>query len=248
MEDALYRVINGLSAASPTTLIVGTTTVTTTITSLGGGETEFFGTGIMEDMVRKSRLVYSEYTTSANFYYGAQVGEFGIEMSNNTEIRGQAGGAGNVYSNGAVLAGPNTAITGELRVASGIFDDQTASSTVCNQDVTVGQSNPQVDFAQSFRPSSTTLIHSIDFYIKKVGNPSSATVRIVNDNAVTGGIFYASESTVYLENNVTLTSVVGNGLTLDNNAYIEYDVAIEDLTFSTGPSGGSFISEWEEEE
>jgi hypothetical protein len=43
-----------------------------------------------------------------------------------------------------------------------------------------------------------------------------------------------------------IREATGYKLYLDNNAEIEYEVGLEDTTFSSGPSGGWDVVSWEE--
>ncbi|MEK7165237.1 MAG: choice-of-anchor R domain-containing protein, partial [Patescibacteria group bacterium] len=81
------------------------------------------------------------------------------------------------------IGGNGANVTGNLTVATSVIEDVQARSTVCNQDQIVGQTNPQIDFAQSFIASDSLPLYKISINIKKIGSPSSPTVRIVNDNS-----------------------------------------------------------------
>lgn len=132
--------------------------------------------------VRKVRAVLKT-DAGISFFYGAQAGEGGIIMEENSRIEGAGGVAGNIYSNGPVTGDQGATITGDVTVATGIAEDNQARSTVCNQDQVAGQTSPQIDFAQSFQPSETKTLSKASLYIKKVGSPQNATVRIaVNNN------------------------------------------------------------------
>ena len=69
-------------------------------------------------------------------------------------------------------------------------------------------------------------------------------------NNATGAIFYAGNGLVYLHNNVTVTNLVANQISLQNGAKIIYDTALENVDFGTsGGGGGSFnVKYWREVE
>ncbi len=56
-------------------------------------------------------------------------------------------------------------------------------------------------------------------------------------NNVSGAIFYAPNGKVVVDNNVHLTGVVGDSITLNNNAVLTYDIGLADAHFASGPGG-----------
>ena len=67
----------------------------------------------------------------------------------------------------------------------------------------------------------------------------------VQNNAA-GAVFYASNGLIRLRNNMKVREATGYKIHLDNNAEVEYEVGLGDITFSSGPSGGWQIVNWEE--
>jgi len=214
-EDVVYRFRTGKQVLSPEILSLYDNTVTTIVTDVGSNAKQIISEG---DVSGHIRLVKTDLTTSTGvaFAYGAQVGEGGLYMGTNTSIEGVGGAVGNVYSNGSIIGNGNNVITGDAIVSTNIVEDNQARSTVCNQDKIVGQSNPEIDFAQSFVPGDSQSLAKISIYIKKVGSPSSRTVRIVDDNA-------GSPATSELASGTLNSSLVGSN----------YDWI--DIVFSTPP-------------
>lgn len=118
-------------------------------------------------------------TTEASFHYGVQSGNGGFEFGNNAYVDG------NIYANGNVVGSPGAYVTGTVWVAGGTSLTPDQQSTVYNSDFIFGQASPDVDIAQSFKLSADAFVNKISLYIKKVGTPSSVTVRILADN---GGV------------------------------------------------------------
>lgn len=112
IEDALLRLAKNLTWSSASSLTVGEARATTTISDIIGGARTIISEGEAFAKVRKVSAVYEISTEKASFYYGAQVGEGGIEMQDTSKIDG------NVFSNGNVvnLSG-NPEITGTVKVA-----------------------------------------------------------------------------------------------------------------------------------
>lgn len=182
MEDAVYRIKKNKQISAQETMTIDANTVTTNISDISGGK-EIIANGNFTNNVRRVKINLATDTTGIEFFYGAQVGEGGLEMGQNSRIEGAGGTVGNVYSNGSVTGANDAKITGDLTVATGIAEDVQARSTVCNQDNIVGETNPVIDHAQSFQPSDSKPLAKISLYIKKVGNPSSRDVFITADNS-----------------------------------------------------------------
>src|SRR3989344_1259336 len=184
-EDALYRIKKNKQISSPEFTTLNEMTVSVTVNDSGGGEKEIITMGDSNN----ARNIRASVSTGQgyDFFYGAQVGEGGLEMENNASVQGVGGAMGNVYSNGPVTGSSGANVTGNLTVAISAIEDVQARSTVCNQDQIVGQTNPQIDFAQSFTASDSLPLYKISLYIKKVGSPSSRTLRVVNNNSGSPG-------------------------------------------------------------
>lgn len=97
-EDILLRLRNGVNWSSPNILKVGSATTTTTVSDMIGGSRTVASQGNASDIIRKAQVVYDISADSVSFYYGAQIGDGGLEMGNNSRVRG------NVFSNGSVIA------------------------------------------------------------------------------------------------------------------------------------------------
>lgn len=121
--------------------------------------------------------------TWAAFHYGVQVGNGGFIMNGGSIVNGS------IYSNGDIVATNGVTITGSAIAASPIATttDQAndtptpISSCTGSTCITFADSTGTQDIAQGFQISSAVGLNNIQFYIKKVGTPGNATVRIVND-------------------------------------------------------------------
>ena len=186
-EDIFYRVKSGMNAPSPSTMILNDSYATTTKTVIDANTLDIETESSIEKHTRKSKLRVSNLNVSAEFLYGAQIGSWGVDMANNTEVRGVLPAVGDIYANGSIRGtGFGTVVTGNAFSSTGIIQDNIASSTSCLGDVVVGKVSPEVDYAQSFvaNASADSLDH-VDIYVRKTGNPNSRTVRIVADD---GGV------------------------------------------------------------
>jgi len=170
-----------MDIGSQETYLLNGSSATATITDLGNNIKSVIARGSTSDHVRS---IASEVTTfiSVDMNYGAQVGEGGITMGGGSKIYG-SGPDGNVVSSGAVFGAGGAEVVGDLTVSSGISEDSTAQSIVCNTDQIVGQSNPQIDHAQSFISSTSSPLAKVSLYIKRNNNVADANILITSDVA-----------------------------------------------------------------
>ncbi|MDD3662823.1 MAG: hypothetical protein PHT84_03080, partial [Candidatus Pacebacteria bacterium] len=189
VEDVIYRLKNGLQVESVINLVLGDSSAITTITDLSGGKKQINSLG---DTNQRQRRVGTVLTTSAgvSFNYGVQAGQGGIHLDSGRIY-------GNVYSNG-----PITATSSGSNIISG--SAISANSPNFTSDQENGSGNPSYsvtfstsqDVAQSFRVSADNNLSKIQFYIKKVGSPNNATVKIVNDNGGSPGTTVLASGTL----------------------------------------------------
>lgn len=80
------------------------------------------------------------------------------------------------------------------------------------------------------------------------GGEDGSAIKVKNN--ASGVIFYAGNGLIYLNNNVTVTDVVGKQLNLQNGAKIIYDTLLSNVNFGGGGGGGgSFdVKYWKEVE
>lgn len=188
IEDVYYRIIKGKIVPANETIALNGATSTVVVATPSATQYEVYTTGnSANNEVRKIYLSISKNITSVIMPYGAQVGEGGIDMSNNTTIDGLGLANGDIYSDGQVIgfSSGGVTITGNVITSSGLISDQEASSTSCVTDEIVGQTNPNIDYAQSFMMSGTSSeqLASVALYLKRNGNATGANIRITADNA-----------------------------------------------------------------
>ncbi len=174
VEDALYRIRNNKQISASETLILGNSSTTTTVTDISTSQKEIISLGDTDSNERKIDTIVTT-GVGVSFSYGVQTGKGGFSMANNSGI------IGSVYSNGPITG--SGYITGSATSAnsSNLTSDQSNGSGVPAYDITFGNASATQDFAQSFQVSSNEVVNKVQLYLKKVGNPSNLTVRIVND-------------------------------------------------------------------
>ncbi|PIR58154.1 MAG: hypothetical protein COU71_00170 [Parcubacteria group bacterium CG10_big_fil_rev_8_21_14_0_10_38_31] len=174
IEDVLYRIKRGKNISSAESIITPGGQVDSVISSLIGGNKEVIATASIDGYIRKIKAVLSS-SYGFEFFYGVQVGAGGLSLKNNSIVEGS------VYSDGSITGQSGSIITGDAYVATklSLFD----SWTINNNETLFGKEVPVLDVAQSFTTSGSGTLAQIDFYLKKTGNPSNATVRILADDA-----------------------------------------------------------------
>lgn len=134
VEDAVYRILAGKDIDSSETLLVGTGSTTVLITDLGDQKI-IRSEGKKDEFQQIIEAKINITTAETNFFYGAQVGEGGILMSNNSRINGS------VYSGGDITGNSGALITGDAYVAAGSPAVLNESWQTQNADVAVGKND-----------------------------------------------------------------------------------------------------------
>jgi hypothetical protein len=184
IEDAIFRIKNSMPISPNYIMAIDAGQAVVSIDSPNPNTRIIRATGARGNVSKTLEARLSIQTINPEFFYGAQAGDLGIKMENNSRIEGAGGQPGNIYSNGPVEGskeGGDSVITGTVFVATGMQEDQTHK--VYNSDQIFGQANPVIDIAQSFRPSQTNTLVKVSVYIKKVGKPDDGQVRILTDSA-----------------------------------------------------------------
>lgn len=175
MEDAIYRLKKGKQISTSETLNLNGNSVNTVITSISGGK-EIISEGEDDGYIRKVKTKVLAGTGVA-FNYGVQTGQGGFFLGGGSMVNG------NVYSNGSIISTDGAEITGSAiaaNVSAMIADQKNESPSVPPYSILFAKENATQDFGQSFEVSASDKLNKISFYIKKVGNPSGATVRVLS--------------------------------------------------------------------
>lgn len=197
VEDVIYRLKNGLAVDDNEELTVAGSQASVIITDIPGGK-EVESVGELDNLIRKTTAAV-KVGQGAAFHYGVQSGAGGFTLNNN------AGVNGSVYANGVIDGENGSFVTGSAISASAaaLSADQVNNTPASpDQSLTFRDTAPTQDLAQSFKLDNTDPLNKIRFYLKKVGNPGSATVKIVNDssgqpgsNVLTTGTLSSSQVT-----------------------------------------------------
>jgi len=185
VEDAIYRVKNAMSISVSETLVVDNVTATTTITDINGNQKQI--ESLANDSSRERKLTaIVETSDGVSFNYGLQTGTGGIALSNNSGVYG------NVYSNGWVSGTSGSFVTGTVYSADGadpVLEQSNTTPASPSYTVNFGNTSASQDFGQSFVPTvprfvlgTNNQVTKARVYIKKVGSPANATIRIMTNH------------------------------------------------------------------
>jgi len=97
IEDSLLRLKKGMNYSKSNSLTIDNGTATINISDPIGGSRVITSLGDVVNRIRKTQVVFVITTDNISFHYGAQAGDGGIEMENNSRI------VGNVFSNGSII-------------------------------------------------------------------------------------------------------------------------------------------------
>lgn len=218
VEDVMYRIKNNMNVGSSENLIIDDSSTTTTITDVSSNQKEIVSLGDTNSIQRKIKTTVTT-GVGTSFSYGILTGEGGFDMNNGSKI------IGSVYSNGPITG--SGSITGSATSANSpsLVSDQSNGSGIPAYDVTFGNTNGTQDFTQSFQVGTTGAVNKVQFYLKKVGNPSNITVYITSDSS-------GSPS------NTILTSATLSAASVSTNyGWI-------DVPFSSNPQLSSSLTYW----
>lgn len=175
---------------------------------------------------KKTIIVSASKGEGMSFNYAIQVGEGGMEMSNNSQINGS------VYSNGNIIMTNNSKITGDAYVAGGVATNADQESDCASINCTefifgknVGGDN-RLDPAQSFIPESSNYLNKVSLKLKKIGLPSDIPVRILANNSGKPD-----------KNNVLANGTLNANLVTGNYNFV-------DVTFNNSPHLQSDTTYW----
>jgi len=235
LEDAVYRLKNGLDLVSGETLVLNGYTTTITLADTAFGKT----VNTSSDRAGVFRKMQSEVVLGSGtvFNYGVQAGQGGFTLTNSSRI------IGNVYSNGPVVGAGNT-ITGNvvsvgasglirnIRVTGSAYANTIADSNITQNAYYVTKTNTTVsgtsypnspDQAPISLPISDTQITELENDAASGGTISSPCPYVISSNTIIGPKKINCDLEISGSATVTLLGslwVTGN-VTIKNSAIIK---------------------------
>ncbi len=180
IDKAIYELNQSSSYSGEANTTLGEGTFTVSVTSVDASNKKITAIGYIPNSTsplatKTVKISATVGSTVIAFRLGMQVGIGGLNMNNNSSV------LGNVFSNGNIT-GSGT-ITGTAIVSGGTAPTADQQWTTQNADYVFGNVTTKKSVAQSFKPSATNTLNQIAVYLKKTGNPSDITVKIVSDNS-----------------------------------------------------------------
>lgn len=135
IEDSALRLKNNpMMLPSSYSLDVGGSVANIEVPSAIGGSRSIISQGNYDGRIKKVRVVYSIGGTGVSFHYGVQVGEGGMQMSNNSRVIGNVFSDGNITGSGIVddnvIVAGNNGIDGLSEVKGNVLAYSCRNSTI----------------------------------------------------------------------------------------------------------------------
>jgi Tfp pilus assembly protein PilX len=114
IEDSLLRLKSGMSFVNPISLAVGEGVATTVITETAPGTNRVVAQGDDASRIRNVEVLFGLSGTAPAFFYGAHMGDGGLQMDNLSRVEG------NVFSNGNIVVTSGKAEITETATVAGV--------------------------------------------------------------------------------------------------------------------------------
>lgn len=183
LEDVVYRVKTARSVDASESLSIGSSVAAVTTVTTPEGNKAVTSTADSTGTERAAAAMISS-GTGTSFPYALQTGLGGIELAGGSSVQGD------IYTTGSIRGCSGCSVTGMAVAAatsSTALDQDNSSPTVPAQSVTFGSASASQDVAQSFTVSTSGSLMKVSVYIRKVGNPSNATVKVTAHSNAGGG-------------------------------------------------------------
>jgi hypothetical protein len=102
IEDAIYRIREGLSIQSNYSFQLAGIPVDVNLSESIGGSRTITSQATKSGVVKKIGAVHTFDADKVEFFFGAQVGEGGLEMSNGSKVIGNVASIGSIFGNGEI--------------------------------------------------------------------------------------------------------------------------------------------------
>lgn len=215
-EDALLRLVQGKNFSNPYTLQVGGATTTVDLSAPIGGARIVTSTGNKQGRYRKVQVGYAPATTEVSFFYGAQIGDGGLTMDNNSQV------VGNVFSN-ATISGSGeitetATVAGNGNKLDGITVGADANVHTC-EDSTIGGTLTYVSGGSVVRCTAGSTVDGGPSEIQPLDFPiTDENIDDWRSDAATGGTLTGDQT---ISSNTTLgPKKIDGNLTISNNVVV----------------------------
>jgi Tfp pilus assembly protein PilX len=255
IEDALLRLKNSPQLASASySVTVNNATASVNIPGIVGGSRSITSQGTNNGLVKTIQVVYSVDTQNVNFYYGAEVGEGGLTMSNGSRVMGNVFSAGNISGTGtidndAVISGNGHSISGVYVGGNVLAHSCLSPASVQNLTYVTGGTH-----TCTVRPGGNTSEQSTEISAQPLPIPDSQIAdwktEATNGNVIIGDVTIDDEVTslgpVKITGNLTLDNQ--STLTMTGTVYVVGNIILNNgstikLSSTYGTLGGVLLTD-----
>lgn len=106
----------------------------------------------------------------------------------------------------------------------------------------------QITISNSAQAKGSGSAGSYLVLLSNFDSTQSGQNAIVSQNSPEVDIIYASKGFILVQNSMELREVSGWGLKLQNSAEVEYEIGLQDVSFSSGPGASWKVVNWQEVE
>ncbi len=175
LEDSIYRIKTGKQIGVVEVLAVASSSATTTITTAGNGSKTITTAGDSSG-TKRSLEATMDGTSGISFPFILQGGLGGVDLESGSSV------IGDLYTTGSIRGCGSCSISGaaiSAATATISVDQANSSPATPTQSIIFARNASTQDVAQGFRVSDELSLVKIELLIKKVGNPSNATIKIM---------------------------------------------------------------------
>lgn len=187
IDMAVYKLNKDSSYTGESNIVLGSGTFTTTVSTINASTKQVTVTAFVPNNTNPiaSKTVRANVAINNSiiaFHYGVQTGAGGFSLTGGSTINGSIYSNGNINATtGVHISGSATAANPPALTADQVNDTPSISSCTSSTCIPFANSTATQDVAQSFKVSSAISLNNVQVYIKKVGLPADAILRIVND-------------------------------------------------------------------
>jgi hypothetical protein len=193
LEDFVYRIKYGKQIDSSESLSISDSSAVASLTESEDGSQVVTSYGDKGGAKRSTQAVL-EVGSGISFAYAIQSGIDGVDLAGASHV------IGDIYTLGSIHGCGLCTISGEAIAAGKSTDDLDADNSAPmapSNTIIFGDSNGTQDLAQSFTISGDDLsIIHLKMYLKKVGSPANATLKITTDNSGSPGNTILASGTI----------------------------------------------------
>ncbi len=255
-EDALIRLKSNPQMSSLSySLNINNSTANVVIPIIIGGLRAITSQGNNNGLIKTIQVVYSVDSDNVSFYYGVQVGNGGLQMSNGSKIHGNVFSSGNITGGNSVSSTSNAidnnvVISGNGNSIQGVYVGGNVISYSCLTTANVGSLTYVIGGSHTCTVRGTTSVQSSSISSQPLPIPQSQIDSWKTKAAVsviTGNVIVNQDMTMGPKK-ITGSLTVDANLIISGTIYVVGNIIINSganvaLSSSYGSLGGVIVSD-----